>query len=589
MSRFDKGFAVLVGLASLWGTAASVHTQTPGPASLGFISGTVVEGEQGVTPVRRAEITLSSASLSVNRVAISDDEGHFAFDQLPAGRYALAATKPAFVRAYYGSRRPGFSAGASIAVAAGSRVQNLTIQMFRGAVLSGRVKDVRGRPQSGIPVSLLEARTVEGHRLLDPSGLTRTDDLGEYRFFGLRAGTYAVSAMATERHYEGALESTPLLWQALQSGRLSSHIATPLPDVQARRVGFAPILFPGTTDPSEALLLDLKIGEERPGVDFTVTLVPTAQVTGQVVGPDGGSLSQVQLNLTGPVEQFGYRQQVRSAVTPTTTIPVQNGGFLIDALPPGRYTLFARAASAVNTLSAGEKNSTLWAVQEFRLDDRDVTNLVVTLRQGIALHGRIAFEGQSPAGRGMVRVSLIPVSHSPFNLAVSPGTELSDGSFVLAGVSPGRYRLTVDGVPRGWSLQAARIGQLDILENLFQADANDVDGLVVTLTDRPTTLAGSLVDSQKRPVPEYRILAFPTDRALWTSYTPRIRAVRPSSDGSYTIIGLPEGDYYLIGITDEAPDDLTDPAFLTTLTELATRIRATNGSVTRLDLRVGGG
>jgi hypothetical protein len=85
------------------------------------------------------------------------------------------------------------------------------------------------------------------------------------------------------------------------------------------------------------------------------------------------------------------------------------------------------------------------------------------------------------------------------------------------------------------------------------------------------------------------MVAFSTDRALWTSAPRRVSsAVRLSSDGRYRVTGLPPGEYYLSALADFDPVQLGDPAFLESL--ISQSIKVTLGESERKvqDLKIGG-
>ena len=89
-------------LALLICASATVYAQAPvrdaGPASAApraaggaGISGVVKD--QADQPIRRALVTIAGDGLT--RSLVTDDEGRFAFTNLPAGRFTIQAAKPA--------------------------------------------------------------------------------------------------------------------------------------------------------------------------------------------------------------------------------------------------------------------------------------------------------------------------------------------------------------------------------------------------------------------------------------------------------------------------------------------------------------
>ena len=86
----------------------------------------------------------------------------------------------------------------------------------------------------------------------------------------------------------------------------------------------------------------------------------------------------------------------------------------------------------------------------------------------------------------------------------------------------------------------------------------------------------------------YSIVLFTTDKALWLPDARRVRAVRPATDGAFTIAGLPAGEYVIAAAEDVEPADLSDPAFLEHLLASALPMSLREGEKKRQDLRVGG-
>jgi hypothetical protein len=113
-----------------------------------------------------------------------------------------------------------------------------------------------------------------------------------------------------------------------------------------------------------------------------------------------------------------------------------------------------------------------------------------------------------------------------------------------------------------------------------------VDDLVVTLTDRPTTLSGTIRNAIGDPVFAHTVVVFPVDRrARWEGPGARIAMVRPDSRGKYTVPGLPAGDY-LIGLaSDLNPAAIVLGELFDSLEAGAVRIRLIEGQETVQNLQ----
>ena len=127
---------------------------------------------------------------------------------------------------------------------------------------------------------------------------------------------------------------------------------------------------------------------------------------------------------------------------------------------------------------------------------------------------------------------------------------------------------------RGVAQRSAVLGERDTLDVPFEVRLGQpITGLTVTMTDQPTELTGTVSDPSGRPTSEYFMLAFSTERALWTTSPRRVSgAARLSSDGRYRIGGLPPGEYYVAAMTDFTPGQLDDPPFLESLVPLAVKV-----------------
>jgi hypothetical protein len=183
----------------------------------------------------------------------------------------------------------------------------------------------------------------------------------------------------------------------------------------------------------------------------------------------------------------------------------------------------------------------------------------------------------------------------PAGVGFTPGAIAAarDGSFAFASVPPGRYRLvpTVrDGdVQRGWMVKSATVAGRDVLETPFTVTrGQNVTDATIALSDVSGRVSGAAVNEAGRPAIGYTVLIFPADPQLWGAHSPRIRGARATTDGDYTIAGLPRGDYLLAVVDDVEPDEWSDPATLQRLAATATRITIGEGEKKTQDVRTAG-
>src|SRR5499426_2681110 len=152
----------------------------------GVIIGRVVN--DAGRPVAGAQILLVKAGVKIESGAQSssaDGEGNFKATGLGPGSYMISTNVPGYVVARTDSEgdyhRPG---------------ENITINLIKGGVITGRVTDPYGEPMVGVRVQASKARELEGGQKyvgdMMQMGGRLTDDRGVYRLYGLEPGVYVV-------------------------------------------------------------------------------------------------------------------------------------------------------------------------------------------------------------------------------------------------------------------------------------------------------------------------------------------------------------------------------------------------------------
>jgi hypothetical protein len=568
------------------------------PAGSAVVAGRVVSADAQPTAVRHATVTLGGGSLHGTRDVITDDQGRFTFTGLAAGAYTLSAAKAAWVTSYYGGRRPGVPpfAAAPLIVADGERNTGIELRLLHGSAITGVVRDAAGGPAS-VEVQLMQFRVTGGVRSLVwvPGTNTGdiTDDRGMYRLFGVAPGEYLVSARKTSLGGDLHLMSSDTVQSAmrtLSSGR--PPVAATPPD-EGRAVGFTDVYYPGTVDAGAATILKIGANEERTNVDFALQLVPTARISGAVVGMDGRPPVNAMIHLEVPtVRPEGDGPGDVGSVVSITVPTEPDGTFVKTSVPPGHYRIVVRAddPTAAPTGRAGGPVGapSLWAAQEIAVDGHDESGLTLTLQPGMAVGGRVSAADSVDLTKCLVVLKPVMAGGIASRSAVG-----ADGSFTFSGVAPGWYRLDVAGTVAGAGakMASARMGQSDIADLPFEVHpSTDITNMAVKVTDALGEIAGTLKDAADRPAPHYVIVVFSADRAYWTSKNRRMPAPTETlADGRFRIGDLPAGEYFIFATTDIDPDSLQDPTMLEQLASQARRVTLGEGEKKVQDFRVSGG
>jgi carboxypeptidase family protein len=263
----------------------------------------------------------------------TDQDGRFAFAGLRPGEYRINVERTG----YAPLDEPG--RGRTVQLAEGQSIEDLQLQLQKGAVIAGRILAPSGEPEPDVRVIAL--RRLEGPRTLPrlvPApmlGLQQTNDLGEFRISGLAPGEYYLSA--TPR------QSPPFGGPA---------VATAPATAGASQMTLATTFYPGTTDQAAAQPIAVARGAEVGNVSFTLLSLPAFRVTGIVVDDEGKPIAGAFVSLLPfPREPIvmGTMDSGRSG---------DDGRFVIDKVVAGTY----RATAAVPiVMRAGRGGPATWS------------------------------------------------------------------------------------------------------------------------------------------------------------------------------------------------------------------------------------
>jgi hypothetical protein len=333
-------------------TAVTAAAAQRGPVETGEISGVVMRTGDSPILLARVLVTISGDALKPSRTVITDDAGRFAFRDLPAGRFTLVAARPPYIRTAFGARRPG-RPGTPITLAAGERLAGVTISMARGAAIAGIVRHSGAEPAPGVQI-VATPLDVRSDLTLLPF---LTDDRGVYRIFGLPPGRYIVKASTGSMRPAGFSQLSDAemdqilgnLRRRTGSGAASgpgapgARPAAPRANTAAPATfAYAPVYYPGTSDPEQAHVLTLAEGEERAEVDFELEPARTSKVEGRVSIAGGALPADIQVTLTRSSVRAGLSDPFSATVTAR---PDAAGAFRFANVLPGTYRVLARAAT----------------------------------------------------------------------------------------------------------------------------------------------------------------------------------------------------------------------------------------------------
>ena len=539
------GAVLMVATAATAALAQAPARDTPAPAGTAVIRGRVIAAA-GQRPLAKVEVHAAAGAQHVNKVVLTDANGRFEIAELPAGRYIVSTNKQNYVRAAYGERRP-LGPGAPIEVAAGQVVTRIDFLLQRTGAITGRINDEFGDPAAGVMVAPMRYVYVNGERRMQSAGPTvSTNDLGEYRLYGLTPGRVFVSATLRPTNFG---------------------------DTGGDRTAYMATLYPGTGNPSDAQRLTVAAGQTVAGINITLLPVVGSRVSGVALDVNGKPL-------VGSVNAMSRGGTFGSAAF----APIRpDGGFTLNALPPGEYILRAN----------GPGMQDQYAAADITVSGGDVSDVQLVAVPPSTIHGRVVFDDRSqklPEPSAM-RVSVIhpppsvanqmpgggavPDNDWTFELKTGGGRTILRGGFA----GPGDWRidrvLTADGA--------------DVTDTGFDLPVSGtVNGLVMVMSTRHNQITGTVFDESGAPVRDCVVVLFAQDAQRWTPGTRFLVVTRPDADNVFHV-RVPAGDYLAAAFeqVETAGPAFTDPDILQQLREHATAFSIGATETRTLDLRLG--
>jgi hypothetical protein len=481
----------------------------------------------------------------------------------------------------FGAKAPGRPGTAIVFDAA--HPQALDIRMTRGAVIAGHVSDAHGAPMPGVAVRILKLRGSNTDRELvaAPEALPstiETDDLGNYRAYGLPPGDYLVGVTAGSSGGERVGRTTTA--EAIAWANATDRAAPPPAREPAR--AFTATFHPSSVTLAGASPVRLAASEERQDVNVSVQLVTVSALSGQVLTAAGqpavgarilmfpeGPYVPSGTSLAGAGAAVSHGGAVSVAVSPA-------GRFSVSGLRPGEYTVFARG------VDAGPTKEPQWSTNRLTVGEQP-GSVTITMAPALTLHGRVT----GGPGNSRISVGVTSVTTGPMTASVAPVAVAPDGTFAISGILPGLYWLDVRGVPPGSAVVAGRLGDRDVLDQPLELSAG-ATGIDIALTLGPASgVTGQLTTAANAPATDFFVVAFSASSADWIAGTRRIRAVRPSTDGHFVFDDLPPGEYRLAALRDIEPGEWFDHQLLDALVPASVPVTVTPGARTAQDLRIG--
>ena len=480
--------------------------------------------------------------------AHTDAAGHFAVEKIDSGRYNLRIERTGFVSQSY-SETSATSRGAVLTLTPGREMKDLIFRLVPWGVISGRIADENGDPIPGTSVEAMRHFVDEGKRTLQAVQTAETNDLGEFRLYGLSKGRYFVRAQIRGE------------WQSLAAASAN--------DSATDETGYSPVYYPGTADEARAATIEVIAGQEVPAIDFTLIPVRSFRVTGHVfdavLGQPAKDCFVVLLRRDPNESGFFFNDQAQTSC--------QKGSFEFSSVPPGSYYVSAMSSSA------GKRRVARAAIE---VENSNVTDVGMTFVQGTNITGRIRIEGHEAMDFSDVHLWLTDPEQY-FNGGVGAVVK-PDGTLTIENLAEGRYRIQTHsmppGVPADFYLKDAQANGESILDKALTivAGGNQVT-LEITMSSAGARVDGTVTDENGLPSAGAIVALIPEEgrRKLFRLY----KDSTTDQYGKFILRGIAPGKYKVFSWNDVENNAWEDADFLKPFEDQGKEITAEeNGRIT---------
>lgn len=541
------------------GQVAPARDRKPGENDRGTstIRGQVVAADTG-TPLRRAVVRAFSQG-GGNGMGQTDAEGRYEIANLPAGRYFVSAQRTGYVNLQLGQRAPN-QPGTPLEIADGQTLDKVNFALPRGGAISGRIVDELGEPLASVQVSVHRYAFTGGARRLifsgSDGGNDRTDDLGQFRLFGLPPGDYFISATLR------TMEFTPMNVTSTSGGS----------------DGYASTYYPGATTLAEARPVTVRAGQDVTNVSFALVAARVARISGRIttsagepfaggmvmVAPRNNDVMGMGLGMSGA--------QVRP-----------DGTFQTGGLPPGTYTVIVQPRDGRRDTEAEV------ARVDVQVNGEDVQDVLIVTGRGGIIRGRIVSDDgtELPFKPAEARIFAIARDPSQPMMGMRPSAVEPDFTFEVTGLTEG-VRLGFSADAAGWTLRHAWKDNVDLADEAVDiGPGQTVEGVELVVTRKVTELTGLIADGRNQPVTDATVVIFPENKERWQAFNSRyIRQTRPDTSGKYSVRLTPAQNYRAVVVRGLENGQQSDPEFLARALEHATPFDIGEGEAKVLNLRL---
>jgi hypothetical protein len=512
----------------------------PKPSDLCSVEGVIVKSTTG-EDIKKVTVQLSPIGAAQQSYStLTESGGHFIIRDIAPGRYLIIASGNGYLQ-QASEKRKGSTQTRILDLTPGKNVTGITIRMVPPGVITGTVYDEDGDPVTRAQVRALRVVGFGVQRKFSGADSAQTNDLGEYRIWGLQPGKYLVAVS----------------YQPPQSNQ-----------VQPTDEVYLPTFHPSTADTSQASMVEVEAGAEASGIDVDLRQAHAVMVRGRIMvdGPVK-SLRGIYVSLMPRASEGGY-----SLADYSGSVQNDSGDFEIRGVPPGPYNI---------TAIWNDGRRQLGARVPVEVSTANLEGVTLVLGSPIMLTGTIRVEGGNPFDFTRLGLMLQPIDGGMGggNARIKP-----DGTFEVLNVFDGSYRVRVLGYPEEYYVKSVRAGGSEVLESgLTVSRSQPPARLEIVLCPDGGRVEGTVLKEQV-PVARAWVVLAPD-----TAHRDRAEMYRMRETdllGRFSLVGLPPGDYTLFAWEPVQGTDYTDPDFFEAFRGLGTSIHVEEGQQQAVQLEL---
>ena len=500
------------------------------------------------------------------RVTETDRNGRYEFSRLPAGRYSVRPNKDGYVVV---SADP-FSVGVGVELSEGQIADQTDFSLPRGSVITGRITDEFGEPMAGVMVQAQRYQfRPSGQRQLMEGNTTNfympggTNDRGEYRIFGLRPGSYYVSARTMDM--PGAIALA-------QSGG---------PGIGALDTndGLATTFYPGTANAAEAQTIQVGLMQQA-SASFTLVPARMSRITGTVH------------RFAGPA---GFRRARHAALD---RAPWPHGSATpASALVDGHFYIGERGAWRLHPRGAPESGAAAAGTPAGSKRVCIAAGVGVRRRRRSRHHDGPGHFGVGPRHlRRQIRATR--ATGRPHIGSAGRGREKcrrstwdgdaatidADGRFHLPSVY-GKVIFRAGFLPQNVMLKAVRLNGVDITNTPLDATrTDDITNLEVVLVDQQSRIVAFARNARGEIQYNFRFIVYPANLKPGDVTVRFQHNASPLANGSINIGRMPPGEYMGLAVHGVQPGEEWDPELRKRIEQFGKRFTLKEGETLELDV-----